>query len=93
MKVRRLHENIDRLNEIASLVAKIPPYKQLAAESGYSTRYIANVMSKLIRLKRAGVDVPRETLLDSLCSEKAFGSLIEKCVQVNVNISTRVSED
>jgi hypothetical protein len=93
VKSRSLYESLDRLEQVAELVARTPCYKELSKETGYSRNYLANVMSKLVRLKRAGIVVPRETLITSLYSDHAFESLIKDAVaKLNVNISTEGSD-
>lgn len=77
MKPRHLEAKLDRLDEIAEHVVQIPPYKQLAEETGIAPNYLKNVMSRLIRIRRMGKTVPRETLLRSLSNEKDFDSLME----------------
>lgn len=55
----------DRLEEVAALKARIPEYKLLAIEVGISQTYLKNLMSRIVRLKKAGLPVPRETRLRS----------------------------
>ena len=77
MKPSRLANSITRLDTVAEQIARIPPYKQLAAESGLSQKYVNNLMSKLIRLHRAGVKVSHETLRSSLATDKSFSELLD----------------
>ena len=66
------------MDEVAKLVAQIPVYKCLAAELGMNENYMKNLMAKLVRIRRTGVPVPRETLLSSLCSEQKFIQLMRR---------------
>lgn len=77
MKPRQIDAHLDRLDEIAGHVVQIPPYKILAEETGISPNYLKNVMSRLIKIRRTGKHVPRESLLRSLCNEKEFDALME----------------
>lgn len=78
MKPRQIDDCFDRLDEIACHAAAIPPYKVLAEETKLAPNYLKNVMSRLIRIRRTGKLVHRETLLRSLSNEKEFDALMER---------------
>lgn len=71
-------QGFTRLEEVAALKVRIPGYKQLVTETGLSEPYIKNIMSRLVRLKRANVNVSRETIRKSLMNEAEFKTLIEQ---------------
>lgn len=89
---RRIDECFDRLDAVASQIASIPEYKgykSLAKETGFSPNYVRNLMSRLIRIRRIGVSVPRETLLRSLGDDQKFEQLIQQVSEkASVTITT-----
>ena len=75
--VKLTDASLAQLECVALLKTQIPGYKQLALETGLSESYLKNVMSRLVRIKRRNLDVPRETIRKSLMNDADFRSLME----------------
>ena len=55
MKRKRSHQ---RFEEIARLLAQIPSYRELAAETNYTEAYCRQAVSRIVReMKRANVTI------------------------------------
>lgn len=77
MKPSQLNEFLERLDEVARHAIEVPAYKVLAHQTGITHNYLKNVMARLIKIRRTGARVPRETLLRSLSNEREFAILME----------------
>lgn len=90
MKPRQIDDCLARLDEVVGHIIETPPYKVLANETGIAHNYLKNVMARLIKIRRTGARVPRETLLRSLSNEKEFGLLMEQLSRRDARREARI---
>lgn len=71
---------------------KGPLNKQLAHETGLTEGYTANIMVKLMKIRRAKIRVPHETLKRALFSETELNALLARHARANVDVVTLPAE-